>query len=56
MKRYKKHFTKVRGEIFDELSRRISTRKDLQEMQRPGVVIKNKKFIDNSRQMYQRKF
>ncbi len=47
-------FYKVRtGEIFDELeSRRISTRR-FTEMQATELVIKTK-FIDNSRQMYQR--
>ncbi len=55
MKRYKKHFTNSYREIFDELEVEGFLRK-ITEIQATELVIKNKKFIDNSRQMYQRVF
>ncbi len=56
MKRYKKHFTKfiTKGD-FDELEVKDFYEEDLQKYQATELVIKNKKFIDNShRQMYQK--
>lgn len=48
-------FFKVRtGEIFDELEVEAFLRERFTEMQATELVIKNKKFIDNSRQMYQK--
>ena len=48
-------FYKVRtGEIFDELEVESFLRERFTEMQATELVIKNKKFIDNSRQMYQK--
>ena len=48
-------FYKVRtGEIFDELEVEAFLRERFTEMQATELVIKNKKFIDNSRQMYQK--
>lgn len=48
-------FYKVRtGEIFDELEVEGFLRERFTEMQATELVIKNKKFIDNSRQMYQK--
>ncbi len=50
---YKKHFTKFVQE-FDELEVEGFLRERFTEMQATELVIKNKQFIDNSRQMYQK--
>ncbi len=48
-------FTKFcTGEIFDELEVEGFLRERFTEMQATELVIKNKKLIDNSRQMYQK--
>ncbi len=55
MKRYKKHLPKfVQGDFWWVRSRRISTRKIYRNASVTELVIKNKKFIDNSSQINKR--